>query len=417
MKRIIILINLFLLINMIYAQQMNIHEKKIEYQQRLYKQFLHMDTVDGGCVPAAKIWPEKSCEDAWILGNICKGKGMVAGEYGIMDWSDGNVHLAQYIAWLGTEYKIQVEEKKQLSQIRKEISYALFATERLDKASALKYNMPVKETGFLLRDDAPTDISKHFEGLHCVKSGKVCRTGTGDGNLMSQDQVIYLLWSFAILKELTPDTMTSFINGKNLHEIIAKKTALIIQSFSKKDWMIYDPYGDKVSLGNNATGYSIGIARLGKIITKKGFNNAHSIFNGWPIWATLMLLDYEKNPIQNEVNMGMQLAMTSVIGSPSYYRFKNWCTGANMEIYLLIDALFRKRNVEEWKETFHQMLVEAPENGPCFKTKNCSNAEGWSGENRWFHPDLRNGIHYETGAAFNGLDYLLLYNLYKIHYE
>jgi hypothetical protein len=393
-------------------------EKATIYKQRLYETFIVIDTGQGGCLPAARIWPDMNCDNAWHMQTLCKGNGIVPGKNGMAEWMDGTVHWAQYAAWLSTEYFLQWKNGNDVSSLRKEISYAWYALSRLDKASKIKYGRKPQEDGFLLRDDVPTALAAKFPGMHCVKSGEVCRTGIEDGNMMSQDQVIYILWSAAITTKLLPDTITSSLDGMLMKEKIKTKCDQIIHYFRITDWQILDPNGNKVPIGFSAIGYSFAIARIGKIITGKNYQNWSSIVNGRPIWTTIMQIPYDKNnPTQTEVNMGMQLALSSVIGYPSYSRFTQWCEGAGMEIYLLVDALFRNRNVDSYQPMFEKMLNDAPAHGPCYMTANCSNAFGWSGENRWFHPNYRNGSNDQRGAKFNGLDYLLLFNLYQIVYS
>lgn len=393
-------------------------EKAVLYKERLYSNFIVIDTMKGSCLPAARIWPEMNCDNAWHMQTLCSGKGMVPGKNGLAEWMDGTVHWAQYAAWLSTEYYLQWKKNNDVSDLRSELSMAWFALQRLDKASKIKYGQQPYEDGFLLRDDVPTSMATKFLGMHCVKSGEVCRTGIEDGNMMSQDQVIYILWAAAISCQLLPDTLTSSIDGVLMKDKIKSKCHQIISYFRNTDWQILDPNRNLVPIGYSAVGYSFPIARIGKIITGKNYQNWGSIVHGWPIWTSIMLIPYDKkNPTQTEVNMGMQLALSSVIGYPSYNRFVDWCEGAGMEIYLLVDALFRKRNIHNYQSKFEQMLNEAPWHGPCFMTANCTNATGWSGENRWFHPNHRNGSNDQKGAQFNGLDYLLLYNLYQITYH
>lgn len=393
-------------------------EKAILYKERLLSRFVMIDTGQGGCLPAARMWPDMNCDNAWHMQILCGGKGMVTGKNGLAEWMDGTVHWAQYAAWLSTEYHLQWKQNKNVSALRSELSMAWYTLERLDKASKIKYGRKPKEDGFLLRDDVPTTLASQFPGMHCVKSGEVCRTGIEDGNMMSQDQVIYILWAAAITNQLLPDTLTSSMDGMLLKEKIKTKCHQIISYFRNTEWQILDPNGNKVPIGYSAIGYSFAIARIGKMITGKNYQNWGSVVNGRPIWTAIMQIPYEKStPTQTEVNMGMQLALSSVIGYPSYSRFAQWCEGSGMEIYLLVDALFRKRKVDSYQSMFEQMLNDAPLYGPCFMTADCNNASGWSGENRWFHPDHRNGSKDQQGAQFNGLDYLLLYNLYQIVYS
>ncbi|MCZ2443176.1 MAG: hypothetical protein LC101_05315 [Flavobacteriales bacterium] len=416
--RYIIILLLILISGGISAQPLSPDSIAEAYKQRLYMYFVYPDTVAGGSIPAARVWPQLYCDDAWLMQRLCNGNGIVLGQTGIMEWMDATIHLAYYMAWLSTDYYIEYKAGRNVDKQRKELSYAMFALKRLDYAADLKYYLKPKLDGFLLRDDVPLSFASHFDKMHCVKSGPVCRPLIEDGNMMSQDQVIYLLWAHSLSMKLLPDSATSAIESSTFHQLIKEQTHRMVTSFSRNDWILTDPYGSRVPLGYSALGYSYAIARVAKLITGKYYQNWASLTTGLSTWNLLMSLDYDtKNPTQTEVNIGMQLALSNIIGAPDYQRFQQWCRGKGMEIYILSDALFRKRDLDEWEPVFREMLSDAPIHGPCHLTPGCTNTPGWSSENRWFHPDNRNGAWDQKGAMYNGLDYLLLYNLYRIHFS
>lgn len=402
----------------VYSQNLPSDSLAEVYKQRLYNHFVFVDTSAGGSIPAARVWPLLHCDDPWLMQHLCKGNGMVAGKTGIMEWMDGTIHLAYYLAWVCSDYYLESKAGNNVDKQRKELSYIFHALNRLDYAADRKYSRDPQLDGFLLRDDVSITLSLMFQDMNCVKSGPVCRPGIEDGNMMSQDQVIYLLWAFSMGMKLLPDTTTSILQNSTLHHLIKEQAHRMVTSFSKNDWILTDPNGTRVPLGFSAVAYSNAIARVAKRITGKYYQNWTSITTGKSVWTALMSIDFShRNPTQTEVNMGMQLALSSIIGSPDYDRFIQWCTGAGMEIYILCDALFRKRDILKWEPIFRQMLMDAPNHGPCHQTPHCTNAPGWSSENRWFHPDNRNGAWDQKGAMYNGLDYLLLFNLYRIHFS
>jgi len=102
------------------------------------------------------------------------------------------------------------------------------------------------------------------------------------------------------------------------------------------------------------------------------------------------------------------------------YSFKDYKSKANYEWEaLLYNVLYPSNNEElnskkEWFDTF---LKSAPMNGP-YNYKDTTNMSyDWSVSRRTTQPESR-GIEYNGYKAnFNGLDYMLIYNLYKIYYS
>jgi len=139
--------NLFLILSILFIGNLTSQtpgEKAVTYKERLYAHFLVIDTSKGACLPAARVWPEMNCDNAWHMQTLCGGKGMVPGKNGLAEWMDGTVHWAQYAAWLGTEFYLNNTQKKNQSHLRHEISMAWYVLERLDKSSKIKYGREPK---------------------------------------------------------------------------------------------------------------------------------------------------------------------------------------------------------------------------------------------------------------------------------
>jgi hypothetical protein len=52
------------------------------------------------------------------------------------------------------------------------------------------------------------------------------------------------------------------------------------------------------------------------------------------------------------------------------------------------------------------MVKTIPIEGPNYLNENVP--LGWRGENRWFHPNRNQGVHWEKEGRFNGLDAMSL---------
>jgi hypothetical protein len=104
----------------------------------------------------------------------------------------------------------------------------------------------------------------------------------------------------------------------------------------------------------------------------------------------------------------------------------------NKEVLLLVNELLHYGPTNEYlprfKDGFMEMLCSAPCGGPCRKRTgypsdanapnfNCSNTPGWLGD-RWTGSGKDSDIDFEitSDRQFNGLDYMLLYNMYMLNY-
>ncbi|SHG73779.1 hypothetical protein SAMN04488109_1623 [Chryseolinea serpens] len=94
----------------------------------------------------------------------------------------------------------------------------------------------------------------------------------------------------------------------------------------------------------------------------------------------------------------------------------------NQQIYPLLHEYLNGDGTELSNAYFTTIIQGAPCEGPQHKPSNNINAlgvNGWRGDSRWERPLSADGLvdidnNAETGGKFNGLDYLLMYNLYML---
>jgi len=94
----------------------------------------------------------------------------------------------------------------------------------------------------------------------------------------------------------------------------------------------------------------------------------------------------------------------------------------NQQIYPLLHEYLNGDGSELSNAYFTSIIQGAPCEGPQHKPSDnltAAGANGWRGDNRWERPLSADGLvdidnNAETGGKFNGLDYLLMYNLYML---
>lgn len=415
----ILLIPAFAFITCCMAQQQMDDALYDQYRERFCDHFVLAENSRGGGIPLSARWLEKNCDDEWLMRRMCEGNGLVPGKKGLLDWSDGTVYMGHYLAVLGTEYKRFAVQEKNVGQTVKEISLVIEGLKRLDIGAEVKYKKQGESNGFLLRDDVDLEAGLKIDPeFGCVKSGKVCRTGIADGNMMSQDQVIHLLFGSAFIIQLVPDTVMNIYSGKPVVTELKDHLDKIIRYFSKRAWIIKDPDGNNVPLGYSAVGYSFGLARAGKSLTGKSYGNATSLFLGRTLWKTLEETPFQpSNNLHNEVNLAMQLCLMAVAGPDDGEIYRDLCMNGKEEMFLLAEAVLHKHLPSAPASVFESLLASVPTKGPCYNSPGCENVPGWEGSNRWLHRTRINGSPHGDGAEFNGLDIMLLYNLYWLSFR
>lgn len=385
------------------------------YHQRFRQKFILMKNEPGGGIPAAQWWPEMDCTNSWWLGTVCKN-GYKEGKTGLLAFGDGTTYMGHLLAVLATEFYCNEIEKKDNQITINEIGIVIEALKRLDGKAEEKFFLKADTNGFLLRDDVTFESgSKINHAIGCVISGAVCRTGINDGNMLSQDQSIALIFGSAFVLRFVPDHVLNPYSGNYINREIKDFIDFNVKYYSQRQWIINNPQGDPVPLGYSALGYSFAIAQAAKKLTGRNYQNLTSLFVGSSLWQTLSDLKYmPNNNLHNEVNLAMQLYLMSINGMNDREVFKSLCIDGHYEIFLLAETVLNHKQPDYDRKIFEDLLSKIPVKGTCYGSPGCENIAGWMSTNRWFHSDGRNGKDYQNGSEFNGLDVMLLYNLYKI---
>lgn len=390
-------------------------------------------------------------------------------------WSDATIQLSMYIAFLATEYKILKNAGVDYSETLNLLSYALKSFDRLD-ANAEKFwrgdSADAKKednNGFFIRDD----VESIYDSAHCflnadskiisnevytvteISSDFHSESDNGKPAEMSQDQVWHLFLSLAIVKSLVDDSGFVYedILGNKVtcrqHAInIIKRIIVYIQGNDIFPWIVLNPVtnqpvrrGAKINEGyqdvikrdyafaeaaNKIINESENYHKYGSSEHKSFFHNSAAFFINS---ASLVDKHYSFN------------ALMTIIGDTILYDelynndYAGWIIYTQSETGYhehlpLIYKLLHQNNIElssNFKQYIQNLLNNAPNNGFYnfyyneIQTDTIHhedwNIKEWSSTNRLIWPErLGRNIGHAKGF-YNGLDYLLLYNLYQLVYE
>jgi MYXO-CTERM domain-containing protein len=350
---------------------------------------------------------------------------------GIIRWSDSTIGLGWYIGMLATEHHLLSHPEQfpgapgSLATTTDELYFALRAMERLDRVADAAFPPPCTQTeevnGFFLRDDVPAGFHTHFPPMTAMTSDFSDPTLTNKE--MSQDQVYHVLLGLALVKALVPPQ--TFAKGIDLRLWAADQGRRIIEHVSKNGWAITNPACDNrlVNRGPAAGGYSHGTRAAAGFFTDGEWlpevedavafawelcrdpgapqyideDNLHmamaiaAVGNGWgdttaTDLATLMAKeDWPAYPLAHRVIHGVDAA---------------WCSVApkvNARARAMIDEL----------PAGSEPKSPLP-GGPA--------AHGFTVWNRFIRGKAQHyaGSPNSEGIRYNGVDYLLLHNLYAI---
>ena len=368
---------------------------------------------------------------------------------------DGTIDLAWYISVLATEYALLKNNNQNTDNTLQELYYAMLAYERLDRCEDKEpwNKSEAKLDGFFNREEILlyTDTSKFsLKGRNknlnkkdiwgTKKPGQPTYISEIDayysypiskGVAMSQDQAVHLLMGFALIvrsiedKEITISDLDGKKRNINFYTWAQKLTDLIIEYIKKENWIIKDPNGDNVERGQNAVANSYGFAKAGKYITGKNYQNFVS-------YNPLESLFWNGQRIPNWVNpynTTMVMALSAIGDSwqfPMGTANGLWFVGSVWRRHNLYVPLYIYLHNQSatWpscnKKQIKNMLDSAPKYGTYYwgNTSDKNNQDlmgGWSTLNRFRTEKKEQDDGNENVIAnFNGLDFMLLFNLYSL---
>jgi len=381
--------------------------------------FVFVGDQPGMSLPASARNSSIDCATDWDLGNNkCPsptGKGK-------MSWGDGTIHLSNYLGVLALEYANLKAAGKSPNATLKELSFALDALERLDLSAEVVLGYEQNKNGFFLRDDVPAEFlssrqaSSSVDLPDCLKSDYSCKAQRGSidvGAYTSQDQIIALLFGLSFVSKLVHDGPT----GNSLSKRAQNLSYTMVKGAHESKWRIKGPGNQKVGnrWGGDLRAFNSLMVDAVCTMTQKSkkqlFSKRRSFFIGGIARGT-----YNWGfGFQAKRNHPMIFSLYAITGKWSQKRMISRSTKNDILLYALAHCILHDGNVELLDFSRIKELIDlAPTDGTCFKSPDCEAPAGWRSVDRWWHPTHQDGNKYGIHMEWNGLDFMLLYNMY--HY-
>lgn len=315
--------------------------------------------------------------------------------------------------------------------IREDATQAL--EDRLHDASEDRYNIDLISSPYALSE--PSNCTKTEVDRTCYI---VHRQG-----FMSQDQIISLFTGLAFVKRYIPSNANvrtcdgRLFNVMDIAKNISNGITSNLDGSKKGHRLAFPGSGDccnkEVFLSFNEGGVfdftMFGIEKACNYITGR---TASITKKDASLWASLAYQSYHPNVPKSESNSNFFLTLGMLgkdIGNNTNYN--NLAQLRNKQLYPLMNNLLypSSPNFSGDKSYLETLMCLAPCSGPCsmvpsdpFATAawpdfSCPNMPGWVGQ-RWDGAgDIIDGHAVSASRLFNGLDYMVLHNIYLLNYE
>jgi hypothetical protein len=383
------------------------------YRTILDEQFLKVGDGQGMSIPAAYSNPS----------------------FGVIKWADATIDLGWYMGVLATEHFLiqnqsnYVNDSYTLEDNIAALYYSLKALQRLDlnaeTSFIICFGLP-NENGFFIRDDVPAGFHGNFNGVSNVLSDYL--SFNIYDKEMSQDQVYHLYMGLSLIRKMVGENVN--FNGENLVSLattLATKITNHVVNYS--NWTIKNPACNKpVDRGPEAFGLAYGTNTAIKYITNNAVNydNDAVVILNQSVWNSIGNPTFPIHINSDNTHMSMVLgAIGEIWNASTLTKLMNLSTLQNFYLYpLLYAALYDTENISVWENhsallqsKVSDMIEEAPENG-VVSPQPFPGTNSWGSNNRFIRKKSThiNGSDGSLGQRYNGLDYMLLFNLYQIVY-
>ncbi|OFX50256.1 MAG: hypothetical protein A2046_12095 [Bacteroidetes bacterium GWA2_30_7] len=439
MKSIILALSLLIITSSIKSQNYDLNNKKYWLYRERLQYFVVNDKPEFegvGCVASER--------NSWGTQTIAYGQHII--------------NFGYYLGVLASEYALLKKQGINADSTENELENALKSYIRLDKCEkSERWGMSEnKFDGFFMREDVPYNfLEKYSEKLNfgLDKKSTVYNTKFGVGypayvdeiysydkrckiyvsrdtwnpkaGIISQDEAIGLLMGLAIVKKLMPDSSYSCKTAKLITKTLITHIRNNDESLGSKHWMIYNPHGELVdyNLGGDARAYSYGFAKAAEFITDEPIDSFYSGYEKRRAYKSLWNT-FQFYGVSN-THAHLVAALAAVGNSWSIAGKNNTGKGIlNVTIkekwhplYLLIWKTLQNSKDEYFINDVIIDLNSAPEFGPyCLNDSIKSNFGGWASSAKYWHTkeEQFDGTPDWFSGLYNGLDYLLLYNLYHL---
>ena len=354
-------------------------------------------------------------------------------------WADGTWWQGHYLAVLATEYARLKRDGDTLgaSATLEEIRQALAVYSRLDTVAERCWNGTPSLNGFYLRDDVPQSLADSF-GVQFVLSDykRHCGNLSSTGNGPSQDQAWASYLGLALVLRLTGDdaeaadirnlaveTARRLVKGMQFDDAKGKEhwqvmnpvNGLLVQKEGDIQWLKYAHgrayevlTGEPAGYGGSATLVS---RRTFKTIQNNFLIDKYGHFNWYGVLALSTLIN-EKGR-QGDCLYDWLVDRTEAIAR----KRPDLQQPILFPHFPMISLLLYPQQPEQMlpASLYEDMLDAAPSSG-AHRIVNSKTGETDQTAAPWHSLSLFCPWHTKDEGEFNMLDYMLLYNLYRLIY-
>ena len=373
-------------------------------------------------------------------------------------WGDATIQLASYISVLATEYAYHRKRNLPNDTTIKDLYQALLALQRLDLEAEPFFGQLQADTfinGFFIRDDIDTSIrskKKWITGNERIHSDYIQGMNT---NEMSQDQVWHILLALRLVSTLVDYTTPfTFVTDQGEAQISLAKwsgimAVLMVRQMQQEKaihlpftetallqiqyWELKNPVrGKAVRRGAWPTVLKYGFAEAANQISDYCYGDCHwanskRSANWFKLFKPVQHL-YQLSFSLHKKDMYYAGALACASGlwsANDFVKIQNLgekLPGGSLrfEHFALIASLFDSCGSDQLrneKNDYLSLLLSAPGHGPTNRKYNKLREEHrkWSSVSRLIWPErLGKGMPDRLKGEYNGLDFMLLHNLYYL---
>ena len=376
-------------------------------------------------------------------------------------WGDCTAYLSMYIATLCTEYALLASESQNTDQTIKELYFAMDAINRLDLHAEVAYGLPASLNGFFIRDDVNPNMINMTTVLNNLNLNNSAsqqihsfQSDYNDPNIYnkeeSKDQIIWILMAMAMVRKLIPPSTVYFDGSTNLWFSGGQETHLYVEaaniskriiSYMRMDnpsgwrWIIRNPSnGAPVTRGWDGwslstafdASYIINTNSLYPVVQTQDWYLRNTARTTWQYTAL--------NQLPYSTDQDFKIELLAAITNTFPDGYINTSPGAiSYNALNLADRCYNQGY--RWIPYLHKVLFEGPifdfnlksflkyflDDQRCDNTYNYGNGN-WgslytSSSSFCLHPRDIGELNPIYPGDYNGLDYLLIHNLYYLVYK
>lgn len=383
-----------------------------------------------------------------------------------LNFGQHSIYLGYYIGMLATEYKLLFDKNNSAAlHTQQELKFALLQfVDFLDKTESSLFSEKENSfDGFFVRENVPCNLLTNdsirnyfnynlqpnnklkfengafsFDNLNPGEPAWVNKISECDSipQIFSQDEAIGLLLGLALVNKCLPDNSAEYHLAKEIAlKIITyiRNSSRIYGSFITPRWLIYKPDGTrlKTSQGGLSWFYAHGFMRSATYFDKD-YDNLIKKITRYPQELFFQFGQFIPGPNPDNTTMITTLAAigdswratipiiglifkinTTYFGIKSKTKYQDWETFYGLYWAFLHNKTDKVKNLlSKTKEQLNKAPFDGTYN---YGKNNCPYNTGWASSYKWHHKkDTQNGLNEGILGNYNGLDYMLLYNLYNL---